>query len=251
MREGPILFQGDMVSAILKDQKSMTRRVIKPQPVLSPNAGFGQYHHGQMWMYGTYSNGVPNVRNFVASRSPYGQPGDLRWVRESVRAEESREGLDGVRYLADDAFRPIDDTEEAASKWLDLYSYRGGTGLVVPTIHMSRWASRITLRVTDVRVERVQDISVEDAFAEGSLWADIDHVGDMTFDMSKIAFELLWNSINAKPKRSSHNPYTGVLEHCYVSYPWENVTETLEHNKFPWYVIGNPWVWVVSFERLK
>jgi len=63
MREGPILFQGDMVSAILEDQKSMTRRVIKPQPVLSPNAGFGQYHHGQMWTYGTYSNGVSNVRN--------------------------------------------------------------------------------------------------------------------------------------------------------------------------------------------
>ena len=243
MREGPILFQGDMVSAILEDQKSMTRRVIKPQPVLSPNAGFGQYHHGQMWTYGTYSNGVSNVRNFVASRSPYGQPGDLLWVRETwyddmvLRETIPTAPDEYIFYRADgEAFQQFEALDDS-----NPFAWRA-------SIHMPRWASRITLRVTDVRVEQVQDISTANQMAEGLRTHLREH--DAVCDLRE-QWVGLWDSINAKPKRSSHNPYTGVLEHCYVSYPWENVTETLEHNKFPWYVIGNPWVWVVSFERLK
>jgi len=229
MTEHPILFTRPMVRVILDGQKTQTRRVIQFPLNLVHSSYENQERLLGDWPLSdilTFANGILEFEfqtdvddsMFGTVKCPYGSPGDLLWVRETVRAEETCDGLDVVRYISDDSFRPIDNTSEAASDWLNLYSYRSGRGLVVPSIHMPRWASRLTLRVTYVRVERVQDISVEDAFAEGALCADIDYVGDMTFDMSKIAFGLLWDSINAKR-----------------GYSWNS----------------NPWVWAVSFERVE
>lgn len=99
------------------------------------------------------------------------QPGDRLWVRENVQAIERDDGTDGVGYPADDAWLPIQSTTEAAERWGALFYYRGrGKGRIgnpVPSIHMPRWASRLTLTVTAVRVERLQAISEQDAAAEG------------------------------------------------------------------------------------
>lgn len=183
--ERPILFSAPMVRAILECRKTQTRRVIKPV----------QPRDDGMWPAGR--DPVPDCL--------YGHPGDRLWVREACRAEELTaeaaiidefvncddepiEGLDGVRYLADNHFEPIENTSEAADAWGELNAYRGKRGATVPPIHMPRWASRITLEITDVRVQRVQDISEADALAEGCRSA-IKH---------SAAFADIWDSINAK-----------------------------------------------------
>ena len=212
MTEKPILFSAPMVRATLEGRKSQTRRIIKPQPdaVLD-----GEPY----WHIGGYRTRIGAKRPFVC---PYGQPGDRLWVRETCRAEELPSGLDGVRYLADDCFIPIENTEAASDAWLSLAAY--GQRLSghhkcrkVPDIHMPRWASRITLEITGIRVERLRDINEADATAEG--WTRRD---DLTSDdgvhreAAREWFMDIWESIN------------GPGSWC-----------------------ANPWVWVVEFRRIE
>lgn len=131
--EHPVIFSAPMVRALLAGEKSQTRRL---------------------------------------ARSPLARavPGDRLWVRENCRAEELDDGRDGVRYAADGAWRPIENTPEAGEAWVALFHYRGrGTGRVgnpVPSIHMPRWASRLALTVRRVRRQRLHDITTGDASAE-------------------------------------------------------------------------------------
>ncbi|WP_230942162.1 hypothetical protein [Burkholderia cepacia] len=125
-----------------------------------------------------------------------------------------------MRYSADDAFRAIEDSSQAAERWLDLYSYRGQTGATVPAIHMPRWASRVLLEITSVRAERLQSISESDARDEGVAIEDHHMRGNCAgaFRPPSIrAFHDLWDSLNA-PR----------------GYGWDT----------------NPWVWVVAFRRI-
>lgn len=191
MRELPILFTGAMVRAILSGQKTQTRRVIK-----------------ERWM---------SSRKDLRVSGPYGGAGDRLWVRETSAAIELPDGLDVVRYAADEATRPIGDTEQAADDWLAMHSYRRGKGLTVPAIHMPRWASRITLEITGVRIERLQDISEADARAEGvrpeprclqeddtDAFRRIGPVRDASFPIARYA--ALWESING-PGSWAANPF--------------------------------------------
>lgn len=164
-RGKPILFSAPMVKALIAGTKTQTRRIIKPQP--PETARYSGIH---------YASGEPDSHFF---NTPHGgfkvrqriAEGDRLWVREAVRGEELECGQDGVRYRADDAFAPIANTARASIDWLALHTYWGHSGTPVgpwaPGIHMPRWASRLTLIVTDVRVQRLQDISEEDAVAEG------------------------------------------------------------------------------------
>jgi hypothetical protein len=210
MRWHPILFSGPMIRAILDGRKTQTRRVVKPQPPDGiDNVGDGEtfcdFESGKTW------------------RSPYGYDGDRLWVRETWRS-----------WRWNDRVKP----REFAERWGDddpqLYiGYdadndvtRDGLtmdGKTRVSIHMPRWASRITLELTDVRVERLQEISDDDAKAEGvepNLWADLNPDGTPRAGESiahRAAFHELWDSINGK-------------------------------RGFGW--TANPWVWVIEFTRV-
>ena len=196
MKERPILFSGPMVRAILDGSKTQTRRVVKPQHFSHPGCDCG-----------------PESLS-ASSWCPYGNPGDLLWVREAWRVHPED-------LLMDEYERPVNlkavspnDSAYAGIPWR-------------PSIFMPRWASRLLLEITDVRVQRLQDISEKDAEAEGitcidpqggdasRCWVPGVHDTDVhEFGTARCAFHDLWDSINAK------------------TYPWES----------------NPWVWAITFE---
>jgi hypothetical protein len=195
MKERPILFSSEMVRAILDGRKTQTRLVVKPQPETSfPFAKcikWGEMESDRgIW-------GVPGWGTSVR-RCPYGQPGDCLWVRETWCP--TMDGAEVAYYKA-----TIDQQIVKGPKWK-------------PSIHMPRWASRIALEVTGVRVERVQDISEGDAIAEG-IEPHFAAIAEMSHDAisPESEFALLWDSINAKR-----------------GYSWDS----------------NPWVWVVEFKVL-
>lgn len=194
VRERPILFSGEMVRAILAGSKTQTRRVIDSQPPedcgrihveefhpaivdragdLQPgDAIFGAYDDEGEW-------GV---------RSPFGRPGDRLWVRES-HWRFTGCPIDGKPWVG---FRESPDGNPYAARCYDgspvLRSALDAAAVVrVPSIHMPRWASRLTLEVTDVRVERVQAISRADVDAEG-VATGWDWLG---------AFRRVWDDLNA------------------------------------------------------
>lgn len=207
MKEHPILFSAPMVRAILEGRKTQTRRVVKPQPTFDRRGvtAAGWAERDGLWMF-------PNVAPEVRIRCPYGQPGDRLWVRETTHrrpmlniltGEPLAPKYDGGAYSADD--QDVLTPDDFDICW--WYSRK-----VCPAIHMPRWASRIDLEVTGVRVERLQDISEDDARAEGYA-----QHGDAVDQMAPSSwFSGLWESINGPGS-------------------WD----------------ANPWVWVVEFRRVK
>ena len=184
VKERPVLFSGPMVRAILDGHKTQTRRVVKPQP---------PYHAVEVFDWrapdipeavkaheGCYYNDMDGL-NFHC-KCPYGGPGDQLWVREAftVCADNN------IFYRADGKPDPWDGV-----RWK-------------PSIHMPRLASRITLEITGVRVERLQDISEEDALAEGVTRSALD-------PWNRTAFARLWESING-PDSWDANPFVWVVE---------------------------------------
>ncbi|MBG0865452.1 MULTISPECIES: hypothetical protein [Burkholderia] len=229
MTERPILFSGHMVRAILEGRKTQTRRVAIPKRSSIDFIGGGpkggpDWNDPVCWGFEDPDTGfwwaLRGNESCHQLPCPHGAVGDRLWVRETCRAYELDSGLDGVRYVADDAFRKIEDSLLAAERWLDLNAYRGREGATVPAIHMPRWASRITLEITGVRAERLQSISESDARDEGVTIADHhmrSHSTGAFRPPSIRAFHDLWDSLNA------------ARGHC-----WDT----------------NPWVWVVEFKRM-
>jgi len=209
MKDRPILFSGEMVRAILDGRKTQTRRVVKDVPC-DDRAEFGYTAftppgHISCRGYGDAGYGEWFIK------CPYGQPGDRLWVRESHLYVGPGSGSDLEEYL-EERGRP--ENHKASNVW---YRADGRTGLKwVPSIHMPRWASRITLEITDVRVERLQDISYDDCSAEGVVCSIHGSVAHTACAGLVRAYEALWDSINAKRA------------------PWSS----------------NPWVWVVAFKRV-
>ena len=196
MKEKPIIFSGPMVRAILDGRKTQTRRVVKPQP----HETVGGLGSMIAWRDFRWCRGgsIPDV----AAECPYGQPGDRLWVRETWADTSKESRRCPVSYRAT---WPPDDEECRGFAWK-------------PSIFMPRWASRLTLEVTGVRVERVQDITEEDALAEG-VAVDIGlPYCDPETPSARMMFKDLWNSINSRR-----------------SFGWDM----------------NPFVWVVSFRRVR
>jgi len=212
MKERPILFSAPMVRAILAGTKTQTRRVVKFPKWAVPDAIIED---------GIWPECICKDTSCPSPLPcPCGQPGDRLWVREKCQAYELPSGLDGVRYLADDSFTPIENSEDAAERWGELACYgmkKSGRAECrkVPSIHMPRWASRILLEITAVRVERLNEISEADALAEG-----IAPTGDGAFHVEDAMFRdsnpcecyaQLWESINGAGSWSA-NPFVWVVE---------------------------------------
>jgi len=161
MKERPIIFSGPMVRAILEGRKTQTRRVTSKAPLL----GFWQPLSNGKWEWcadGGFDQGV------FTFDCPYGIPGDRLWVRESFQPLLA----DGVKWADSDyetgAGYAINYTATSPAKeYFDCRNDEAFCDKITPSIFMKRWASRITLEITDVRVQRVQEISEEDAIAEG------------------------------------------------------------------------------------
>lgn len=196
MSEHPILFSGPMVRAILEGDKTQTRRIVKPHPPASAPARIGT-HDLDPDMGGGY--GFFDDEDGLY-RCPYGQPGDVLWVRETHW--RLRDGSKSpVWYCADG--EPPNTDERFHRKF--------------PSIHMPRWACRLLLDVTEVRVERLQEISYADVISEGlTRWLTDEQQTDSAHRAAaRKDFACLWDEINGKRA------------------PWDS----------------NPFVWVVSFRR--
>lgn len=222
MKERPIIFSAPMVRAVLGGKKTQTRRIIK----LPHNNPLGVWEATTVGGHGCYTkDGKPyperaaiwHTRTGTIIVPPFAV-GDRFWVREACRAEELPTGIDGVRYAADDAWRVIENTPEASDDWVTLFHYRGrGRGRIgdtVPPIYMPRWASRITLEVTEVKVERLQDISETDATAEGCR-----HHHDPDGDGQNVIeqFSYLWQSIHG-PGSWEENSWVAAISFRRVSH---------------------------------
>jgi len=210
----PMLFAPEMVRAIVAGTKTQTRRVVKPQPPADATEVFAWYapHLPDevkapegLWYYVK-----AGLRHHI--KCPQGKPGDRLWVRETCQAVEVFNGLDGVHYPADDGLLNQHELGATDEQFLKLYNYAGGKGQRVPSIHMPRWASRITLEITDVKVERVQAISEADAIAEG--FTRCTYRDGRGFETAKSGFMQTWQAINGRES-------------------WD----------------ANPWVWCVSFKK--
>ena len=189
MRERPILFSAPMVRAILAGTKTQTRRAIKAPGIFVSSGAING--HGVVSMTDA---GIREVR------CPYGQPGDRLWVREAWKVD-----LNHRFYRAD--------------------GDPGGPVPWTPSIHMPRWASRITLEVTGVRVERPQDISEADAKAEGV----------------HRCLDGLWSGGAWKHLRRPN---------CYAD-PCNAFCDLWASINGPGSWDANPWVWVVEFRRVE
>lgn len=222
VRERPILFSAPMIRAILEGRKTVTRRIVRVDDTPITEAAWRAHKRQRgipsnaqnVRMCGSYVKcDAPAGSATVSSRveCPYGWGGDRLWVRETLRR-----GLDRAwTYAADDApiqMHAADPRVPAMRSWAHHKE-----GDVCVSIHMPRWASRISLEVTSVRVERLQSITEDDARAEGvtPFLRDIEG-GDCWSDgTARSAFHYLWGQINGFDS-------------------WE----------------ANPHVWVVSFARV-
>jgi hypothetical protein len=198
MIERPILFSGGMVRAILEDRKAKTRRIVKPQPTITP-LDDGRYDAA--WG-GRFALVCSTPGECLSPWSPYGQPGDRLWVRETFSEFDTLNGM-VCWYKAES-----DDSDY----WHNV-TWR-------PSIHMPRRLSRITLEIVAVRVERLNDISEEDAIAEGI----------------------------ERHKNGAWKHYTEPLAYCTNAKDsfrslWEQINGTESWT-------ANPWVWVISFKRV-
>lgn len=222
----PILFSGEMVRAILDGRKTETRRVVKGVDH-SPGAGDVEQNDEFDDEWYQWIEGDPSL----SFHCPYGQRGDRLWVRETW----------AVSSIYDDT-KPRD-VPRCGVRYPATFATKGLKNR--PSIFMPRWASRITLEVTGVRVERLQVISNKDVLAEGWLsLAPGESVGDITNETSSPVFGLpSWTS------DSFHHGMNPSAWNCSAQqsfrYGWDQINAERGHS---WK--SNPWVWVVEFKQI-
>ena len=216
IRERPILFNGAMVRAILDGRKTVTRRQINPQFPSSVNEVLPYATYRGAWMPRDPESPDDAWEEQVRV-CPYGKPGDRLWVRETWQLHEKFTDNCVVVYKANERNSwtefhrrfPVDVARGVPEKPFQTHGFR-------PSIHMPRWACRLLLEVTDVRVERLQEITEDQAEAEGvrTCEHDLDPVGN-GYSATEL-FSILWSSL----------------------YGVGNYND-------------NPWVWVVEFKRVE
>ncbi len=217
-RERPIIFSGAMILKTREGKKNQTRRVVKAQP----GVGVRPYQTPDgLWNWVMIASGVGVAVQF---RCPYGVVGDRLWARETWCSAYAGSSS-GTLFAADWAYVPSKRTHEKGPHFCADYDDAIQRGLVRwrPSIYLPRWASRDTFEITNVRLERLQDITEEDAKAEGVTTAP--QPGKLNGEPATLhpithrqAFLWLWDTINGKRPGCA----------------WAD----------------NPWVWVISYRRL-
>lgn len=241
--ERPILFSGAMVCAILSGQKTVTRRVVREQPPeWTPEDAVGRCADDGRWEIVSTGIGprehlengwsgeklLPYTIYMHGFRCPYGAPGDRLWVRETWY--DDAPGDNDPKKVDYRATHDCRSWEAGCACHGD-----GGGSLWRPSIHMPRIASRLTLAVTDVRVERLHAITPEDAQREG-----VEHY---------------WHALNESDARTFGNRWTEYA----VRYGYEKTApdwrgafaslwDQINGKRAPW--ASNPWVWRVAFARV-
>lgn len=213
MKEQPLIVTTELISKILDGAKTQTRRVIKPQPD----------KHTIIYIHDI---GAREKR--LALKCPYGQVGDRLWVREkALYWDGGAAGISSVVYTDDPEISQLLEDNNRLLMARTLSNIEAGENVVgkwvwKPSIHMYREDSRITLEITGIRVERLQEITVDGCVAEGYPLGEI--IDSLNLKQLEIAiamrigwYRTLWDSLNAKR-----------------GYSWES----------------NPWVWVIEFKKV-
>ncbi|MEM5294200.1 hypothetical protein VSR82_07640 [Burkholderia sp. JPY481] len=220
MKERPILFSGAMVRAILDGRKTQTRRVVTRE---LKNPGWTSYvyfppHPSYPDRRGVAIECGPDYPDDDSDKvyCPYGDPGDRLWVRESFWGCDAPGYGDTPCVVYDDEWHGKEYRPEEIRPWAPKFGR-------IPSIHMPRSCSRITLEVIGVRVERLQDISEDDARAEGAYLFPGEGGGwkfgrgEQEYDSAVEAYQHLWDSLNAER-----------------GFGWDK----------------NPWIWIIEFKRV-
>lgn len=209
----PILFNTEMVRANLDGRKSCIRRIVKPQPTNEIQCPLGICTDGDKSEIGKFAFGShEGGGKMIFCKPPY-QPGDILYVRETVWQKTGHYlDVDGeTKAVWCNEFKYVATDEKPETGWNYSWVKR-------PSIHMPKEAARIWLKVTDVRVERLQEITEIGATKEGCVY-DVEYALGNT---AKGHFIEIWNSTIKKSKKSDRDRYG-----------WN----------------ASPWVWVIEFER--
>lgn len=247
-RAKQVLFNTEMVQAAMEDRKNVTRRVIKPQPTME--CRHGETHE---FIKDSEIGGAEKFTGFVCKKCGLGvcpphckypvgtswirpsyRPGDILYVRETW-AKLFSVDPDGYTHFDQEVYYyAADGTPDITMVDGDGFELDDQRIRWRPSIHMPKEAARLFLRVTNVWMERLQDITDDQARKEGC--AD------------RQDFARVWKDCYAKPRAVKGKD--GSIDH-YESYPWEDIQETRAYRGMPWYVIGNPWLSVIEFERIR
>ncbi|CAM7655757.1 hypothetical protein [Klebsiella quasipneumoniae] len=232
MKERGMIFNAEMVRAILDGRKTQTRRIMKPQPEPCPRGGHwwpSNVFKIMLHVEDEMQNGKGGWGGLVGDACPFGDVGDRIWVRETFQGPLVHEELFEEYSAYPEKFETPEYCEYAADggvrpEYCDLDdNLRHGWR---PSIHMPRWASRILLEITNVRVERLNAISEEDAEAEG------------------IDMEALYDSQDCYDCIADHNMTGRPTVTGAFKYLWESI-----YGAENW--LANPWVWVIEFKRVE
>lgn len=238
MKERGMIFNGEMVRALLDDRKTQTRRPVR-FPVLDKNLGCE--------LAGNELAGELSAGNYL--NSAFGKPGDRIWVREAYRFPASLDDVSptgvGEMAVATGYRKPwaptfYEFTGTFSDGWTGFETPPkvSGAGKLRPSIHMPRWASRITLEITDVRVERLNAISEEDAQREGvhtEVWDQT--VVARNYAASEEFFQFWSDDMPHYVEMSQlyRSSFRSLWESIYGAETWQ----------------ANPWVWVIEFKRVE
>lgn len=209
----PILFNTEMVRAILDGRKTCTRRLVKPQPDEKHTYPLGFVNDStEIKDIGSFGFGMSEYGGLIQYAKPPYQPGDTLYVRETVWQKTGHYlDVDGeTKAVWCNEFKYVASDEKPETGWNYSWAKR-------PSIHMPKKAARIWLKVTDVRVERLQEITPQGAWKEGARCSCLHPVPDCAGN--KTAFVNIWDSTIKKSNIDR--------------YGWD----------------ANPWVWVIEFER--
>ncbi|MDJ1494181.1 hypothetical protein QNI19_14655 [Cytophagaceae bacterium DM2B3-1] len=227
MKELSILFSTEMVQAILEGRKTQTRRILKPQP--SPDPARISFYGGKFGWMPESNSGKVGIFNPYGYKAKYGQKGDILWVKEAMYMDAN----DNWNYKADNtpfmfSLFASDEKIKEVHEWVNSRKLKSYGGMYMP-----KFAARIWLKITDIRLERFQSITEQDAIAEG---VQVMPVYDATTKQDQVRYR--------DYRKAEDNPKGRLFHSAKYSYftLWDKINGRGQH-------LQNPWVWVITFER--